>query len=98
MAIYILLQRLMLLDPGSIQSHPDMGVGIITKWRYSYYENIDLLQSEIQTQIEKYLPQLQGVNVKIARADHHDIIISIEVNNKLYVFELHEDKLQLKQL
>lgn len=88
----------MLLDPGSIQSHPEMGVGIITKWRYSYYENIDLLQSEIQKQIEKYLPQLQGVNVKISKAHEHDILIKIEVNNKLYVFELHEDNLKLKEL
>ena len=31
----IRIVRLILLEPGTIQTHPDMGVGIVSKFRYS---------------------------------------------------------------
>ena len=34
-AIATLLSRLLLLEPGTIQSHPDMGVGLYSKYHYS---------------------------------------------------------------
>ena len=32
--LMLLLSRLVLLEPGTFQSHPDMGVGLLTNFRY----------------------------------------------------------------
>jgi hypothetical protein len=34
-AVSTLLVRLLLLEPGTIQSHPNAGVGLISRYRYS---------------------------------------------------------------
>ena len=38
-AEYILIVRLLLLEPGKIQTHPYMGVGIISRYRYNNEDN-----------------------------------------------------------
>ncbi|MGN1394240.1 MAG: hypothetical protein ACI4V7_09495 [Succinivibrionaceae bacterium] len=55
--------RLILLEPGTIQTHPDMGVGIVSKFRYSIDIDIDSLNNRIKNQIETYLPMYTTVNV-----------------------------------
>ena len=59
----IRIVRLILLEPGTIQTHPDMGVGIVSKFRYSIDVDIDSLNNRIKNQIETYLPMYTAVNV-----------------------------------
>lgn len=68
-AILTLLTRLLLLEPGTIQSHPEMGVGLISKYRFSVEGNSQTLQSDFQRQLDKYLPQLQGIKVKVVEKE-----------------------------
>lgn len=66
-ALMLLLTRLILLEPGAFQSHPDMGVGLISNFRYRVDDGslVSDLKSRIQSQINTYLPFLDGVNVLV---------------------------------
>ena len=39
--------RLILLTPGTIQTHPEMGVGLITKYRFMYDTELQNLKKVI---------------------------------------------------
>lgn len=64
-AIATLLVRLLILEPGTFQSHPDMGVGLYSNYAYILEGNASKLQSSFQHQIDTYLPQLTGVRVTV---------------------------------
>ena len=76
-----------MLNPGTIESHPDMGVGLIKNWRYSDMSQIPQLEAEIQSQIETYLPMLQGVSVKVEQVESKEIAIYIKISNIIYSFK-----------
>ena len=81
-AIKTLLVRLLLLEPGTLQAHPEAGVGLYS--RYKYGTNVDYdLRSSFQNQIERFLPQFQGVKVDVKEAKGV-LYISAEINNALY--------------
>lgn len=67
-----LLVHLLLLEPGTIQSHPELGIGVVSRYRYSFEGRADELEAEFRSQIQKFLPNLQGV------------IISVKEGNKMY--------------
>lgn len=96
----MLLLRLLLLNPGSIQSHPNMGVGIISKWRYSDIDRIAELELEIEKQISTYLPMLMISKVEVTPNENKDgeIIISISANNITYSFEANNEEVRLADL
>lgn len=74
-----LLTRLILLNPGTIQTHPEMGVGLVQRYRYSTEGSEIQLQSDIRLQIDKYLPQFQGASVVVKFKDHaFQILIRID--------------------
>lgn len=82
-AIAVFLTRLLLLEPGTYQSHPECGIGLISQYRYGMEGNAIRLQSEFQRQIEKYLPNVQGVNVSVREKDGY-YNISAEIDGVLY--------------
>lgn len=57
--------RLILLEPGTIQTHPDCGVGIISKFRYSTEVDVKELENRIASQINTYLPMYTMVQVAV---------------------------------
>ena len=51
-AVAVLLTRLLLLEPGTIQSHPEMGVGLYSNFMYGMEgATASSLKSSIQKQI-----------------------------------------------
>lgn len=68
----LLLIRLILLEPGTFQTHPDCGVGLISKFRYAMDVDMVELQNRIKEQIMLYLPQYTFVNVKCELGDDND--------------------------
>lgn len=82
-AVATLLTRLLLLEPGTIQSHPDVGVGIMSRYRFSVEGSASELQADFQRQIEKYLPQFQGARVTV-REQNKTFIIAAEIDDTLY--------------
>lgn len=98
-AVFNLLRRLLLLNPGTIQTHPEMGVGIVAKWRYMDMSDIQDLETEISKQISTYLPSFQGADVKITPAEEDKtIIIRITIDNTLYAFEVNDKVLTIRDL
>ena len=66
----LLLVRLILLEPGTFQTQPDCGVGLVSKFRYATDVDMIELQKRIKDQIMLYLPQYSLVNVKCELGDN----------------------------
>lgn len=81
----LLLTRLMLLEPGLFETHPDMGVGLITYFRYRVNEDsLDAeLKARICTQIDTYLPFLSGVRVEVEIRDN-TFRIRVDIDGIMY--------------
>lgn len=84
-AIATILTRLLLLEPGTIQSHPDMGVGLVSRYRYSTEIDVDTLRDDFRAQIEKYLPQYQGVQVNCFM-QNKVCYINATIDDTIYAF------------
>ena len=85
-SMYTNLIYLILLEPGKFQSHPTMGVGLKSRWRYNNEEGFLFnLQREIQSQIERFLPSLTSVKVSLAI---QDTLLHITINTETAVYEL----------
>lgn len=82
-AVSTLLIRLLLLEPGTIQSHPDAGVGINSRYRFSVEGAAAELQSDFEKQIETYLPQFQGAKVSVIEKDK-TFKIGVKIDGTLY--------------
>ena len=85
-ALMLLLSRLVLLEPGVFQLHPDMGVGLLTNYRYKI-DTEDGLASEIQqrirNQIDTYLPILTGIDIQVKIVDH-SVYVLMQINGLMF--------------
>ena len=88
-----LLARLILLEPGSDPLHPEMGVGIKSRFRYSV-DSLDTLKQTIIEQKARYLPEFDNdlavdliltpdkvLNIEIATPTGDVYVFKTEVNN-----------------
>ena len=64
-AAYTDIIRLFLLEPGTNQTHPEMGIGIRSRYRFSDTSEISKLQKEVKDQLAEYLPNLLIMDVQI---------------------------------
>lgn len=95
-AIMTLLVRLLLLEPGTIQSHPDMGVGLISKYRYGVEGIGSDLQAEFKRQIQTYLPdEFQGIQINVKEKDK-TLQISAEIDGLIYGIAFDSDTLKIQ--
>ena len=83
-AAVLLITRLILLEPGTYQTHPNMGVGIVSRFRHGLDTDAKRLESEITKQISKYLPMFSTVRVAV----------EIDNNNKTIKIYVTSDQLQ----
>ena len=66
----LMLIRLILLEPGTFQTHPNMGVGLVSKFRYSTEVDMVTLSNTIKDQIMTYLPQFTLTDVRCILGDN----------------------------
>lgn len=91
-AVAVLLTRLLLLEPGTIQSHPEMGVGLYSNFMYGMEgTTASNLKSSIQKQITTYLPDFQSLNVSVVQKEN-TLYITIEIDGYVYGFVYNADK------
>ena len=64
-AAYTDIIRLFLLDPGTNQTHPEMGIGIRSRYRWSDTSEISNLEYEAKNQMKTYLPHLLTMDIQI---------------------------------
>ena len=97
LATSTMITRLIMLEPGTIQSHPDMGVGIVSRYRYMNSEDIDQLKDDIQDQVTKYLPNLHDVNVEVTDQDQ-SVRITLTSNGLVYIADIDKTTRTLSEL
>lgn len=98
-AIAVKLIELLLLKPGTYPTRPNMGVGLVENYRYTFFDNISDLQTEIQNQINTYLPEFQTTDVTLsANENEKQLIITITVNSLTYALVLDTDTKTLNVL
>ena len=91
-AVAVLLTRLLLLEPGTIQSHPEMGVGLYSNFMYGMEgTTASNLKSSIQKQITTYLPDFQSLNVSVVQKEN-TLYITIAIDGYVYGFVYNADK------
>lgn len=90
-AIYTLIIRLLLLEPGKDPNRPDMGVGLISKYRYTFEENLSELRTRISNQIRTYLPDFFMADVDF-ELKSYGLLIYIKVDNVTYGVKLDSNK------
>lgn len=78
-AAYTNIIRLFLLEPGTNQTHPEMGIGIRSRYRFSDASDISNLQREAKEQIKTYLPNLLSMDVQVKA---YGTILAIFINTK----------------
>lgn len=70
-AMYTKIVYLILLEKGKFQSHPNMGVGLRSRYRYNNSEGfLRSLQNDITNQISTYLPELSMIDVSVNIKEH----------------------------
>ena len=70
-AMYTKIVYLILLEKGKFQSHPNMGVGLRSRYRYNNNEGfLRSLQNDITNQISTYLPKLSMIDVSVNIKEH----------------------------
>lgn len=83
-AMAILLTRLLLLEPGTFQSHPEMGVGLMSRYRYSVEGAASKLKADFEAQIEAYLPDyFQGTTINVTQKGGQ-FLITAEIDGSIY--------------
>lgn len=83
-AAYTNIIRLLLLNPGTNQTHPEMGIGIRTRYRFSDTSEISTLKQEVKDQLETYLPELLIMDVQIQTYNNILAIFISSQNNEIY--------------
>lgn len=97
-ATQTLITRLILMDPGTIQHHPDMGVGIVSRYRYSNTDDLPALRRDIEDQCQTYLPELYDCTVEVELYDDHTVRIMLLSNDIKYVADFDKETLTLSEL
>lgn len=81
---YIKIVRLILLEKGTYPTKPDMGVGLVSKYRYADIKTATTnLKNDIDNQIATYLPEYQAAQIDV-EADKKEIKINITINKLTY--------------
>ena len=94
---FLLIIRLILMNPGTIQSNPEMGVGLVSRYRYGYPSDIAQLAVDINNQIATYLPTFSFINVAVSIDAGNSHVVNIELNARQEVLTFSYD-LELKDL
>jgi len=83
----ILIARLILLKKGTYPDHPDLGIDIRARYKFAFDSELLTLQEEIQSQIDKYLPELNYSQVRVRFEKYNNkfcVIISIQIDQVIY--------------
>ena len=97
-AVYVLLVRLLILEPGTNQAFPEMGLGLISRYRYSFANDINKLIIDYKNQIATYLPGLELVDV-LGRVDHKTLILEVNIDNEIiYPIAFDTETLEFKDI
>lgn len=91
-AEYVNIVYLMLLNKGTYQSHPNMGLGIRERYRFDNSENLlNDLRNDIRNQLTQFLPTINVTNVETILKDKTLGVIIYTISG-VYVVAYDSDK------
>ena len=90
-AAYTDIIRLFLLNPGTNQTHPEMGIGIRSRYRFSDASEISTLREEVKVQMQTYLPNLLTMDIQIETYGTTLAIFITSQNNDVYAIGYNTD-------
>lgn len=92
-AICLLLLRILTLTPGDSQRYPEMGVGLVTRWRYADSDKLPELKNAIEKQISEYLPNFQTLDISLSiNTNTKELLVDVNIDNTLYSFTTNNDR------
>ena len=85
----LIIARLILMRKGQLEDHPEMGIDIRGRYRFSFDSELTQLNQEIQDQVAQYAPEFSPVDVVSVFRDKKvnepaGIEIAIVVDNVAY--------------
>lgn len=86
-AVSQLLIHLILLEPGTYACRPNMGVGLVSRYRHNDEASLEQLTKDIHEQIQMFLPEFEDVDVGVELDDSGELILNIRVDDTLYKYE-----------
>lgn len=96
-AIACKIIELLMMRPGTYPTRPYMGVGLVSNYRYSFFENMGLLENTIQEQLDTYLPELAGATVSLGKNEENkQLFIYITIDDLTYGLSLDLDTKNLQ--
>jgi hypothetical protein len=91
-AVALLIARLIMLEPGSDPLHPTMGVGLVSKYRYS--NKLEDLKTDIKNQISTWLPDFVS-DTDISLIITPDKVLNVEImltsTGEIYKFSVNSN-------
>lgn len=90
-AAYTDIIRLFLLDPGTNQTHPEMGIGIRSRYRFSDTADVHKLEQEVKYQMKTYLPNLLTTDIQVKPYGSTLAIFISSQNNEVYALGYNTD-------
>lgn len=90
-AVAVLVVRLLLLEPGTDPMRPEMGVGLVSKYRYMFPTRLPELKQNICDQLERFLFPYQTVGIELD-IDDKELYIEVTVDDHTYKFVTKEQE------
>ncbi len=86
-ALATLLVRLILLEPGTNPLFPEMGVGLVSKYRFLQPGDDSDLKEDIRQQVATYLPDAVMQDITFTYNDDKTVNIEMIVNDMTFIYD-----------
>lgn len=86
-AIGVLLVRLLLMEKGTDPMRPDMGVGIVSRYRYMFPEDCTTLENDIRDQLQRFLTPYANISVIEATVVDKELHLRIVIDDTTYSYK-----------
>lgn len=99
-AVGVLMVRLLLLEPGTDPMRPEMGVGLVSKYRYMFPDRLTDLKKDITDQLARYLFPYQRIGIVMDVIDK-ELRMDITIDDTTYKYvtvEQEDNTITLKEL
>ena len=86
-AIGLLIVRLLLMEPGTDPIRPEMGVGLISRYRFVTEDKLIDLRQRIEDQLSTYLPGLEATTISFSYNEDKTVDIKIVIDDVEYTYD-----------
>ena len=91
-AVGILVCRLLLLEPGTNPMRPEMGVGLVSKYRYMFPDRLSDLKKDITDQLNRFLFPYQRVGIVMSVESDKTLKMDITIDDNTYKYVIEEQE------